>query len=113
MDTPATDLAGRTTVGTLAALFASARLVVTNDTGASHVAAAVGTRSVVVFPAAGDADRWAPVDTALHRRVQGGGRPAGGGERWPSVGAVLGCVEDQIAGETAATIPKEPEDVAR
>lgn len=63
---PAIDLGGHTSLGTLAALVASARLVVCNDTGMSHVAAAVGTPSVVISSGA-DAGRWQPLDTLRHR----------------------------------------------
>lgn len=63
---PARDLAGRTTLWTLGALVERARLVVCNDTGISHVAAALGTPSVVVS-SGGDALRWAPADGLRHR----------------------------------------------
>ncbi len=63
---PAIDLAGETTLGTLAALIARARLLVCNDTGVSHVAAAMRTPSVVVA-CGSDAKRWAPLDHDLHR----------------------------------------------
>ncbi|MGE5466752.1 MAG: glycosyltransferase family 9 protein [Ignavibacteria bacterium] len=62
----AEDLAGRTDLGTLAALVAQAELVVCNDTGISHVAAAMCTPSVVVCCGA-DAGRWQPLDTARHQ----------------------------------------------
>lgn len=59
------DLTGRTSLGALAALVAQARLVVANDTGISHVAAALRTPSVIVS-SGGDARRWAPLDTTRH-----------------------------------------------
>jgi heptosyltransferase-2 len=62
-ETPAVNLVGRLTLRQLAALFQRARLLVSNDSGPVHLAAAVGTRTVVLFgsthPAAGPA-RWGP-----------------------------------------------------
>lgn len=66
MRSPAVDLAGHTSLGTLAALAAEASLVVCNDTGMSHVAAAVGTPSVVIANGS-DPGRWRPLDEIRHR----------------------------------------------
>ena len=68
MRTPATDLGGQTSLGAFGALVEGARLVVTNDSGASHVAAALRVPSVVVLTAS-DPRRWAPLDGTLHRSV--------------------------------------------
>ncbi|MCG5434124.1 glycosyltransferase family 9 protein [Mycobacterium sp. MYCO198283] len=58
MTADAVDVAGRTGVGAYAELVRRAALVVCNDTGTAHVAAAVGTPAVVIF-LSGDALRWA------------------------------------------------------
>ncbi len=68
MRAPSVDLAGRTSLGTLAALVEGAALLVTNDTGVSHLAVAVGTPSIVLFLAS-DRARWAPLDADRHRCV--------------------------------------------
>lgn len=64
-------LTGQTDLGALAVLLSRARLLVSNDTGVSHLAAALRVPSVVVFVAS-DPDRWAPLNGRLHRAV---GRP--------------------------------------
>ena len=61
----ALDLAGRTDLFQLGALVQQAELVVCNDTGISHIAAALRTPSVVVSSGA-DVSRWAPLDHGLH-----------------------------------------------
>lgn len=93
MTEPCLDLAGRLTLGPLAALFQQARLAVTNDTGTSHLSAAVQVPSVVVYggPDPSDPRRWAPLDTDRHRAVV----PAGPG--WPKAADVLGPAEDLLA----------------
>ncbi len=68
MKHPAIDLAGKTSLGGLAALLSKARLVINNDTGISHVTAAVKTPSVILFSAS-DMDRWAPKNKQLHKVI--------------------------------------------
>lgn len=65
MREPAHDLCGRTTLWTLGALIERARLLVCNDTGPSHIAAALRVPSVVVS-CGSDTARWSPRDAGRH-----------------------------------------------
>lgn len=62
------NLCGKTSLGSLAALLQQARLLICNDTGVSHVAAGVRTRSVVIA-CGSDVARWRPLDQGLHTVV--------------------------------------------
>jgi ADP-heptose:LPS heptosyltransferase len=54
------NLAGRTSLGELAAVLDAAACVVVGNTGPAHLAAAVGTPVVSLFAPVVPADRWAP-----------------------------------------------------
>jgi ADP-heptose:LPS heptosyltransferase len=69
MRAPAFDAAGAISLGAMAVLMRGARLLVSNDTGVSHLAVALGLPSVVIFRAS-DIRRWAPLDSRLHQAVQ-------------------------------------------
>jgi ADP-heptose:LPS heptosyltransferase len=66
MASPFVDLTGATSLGALAALIDGAALVGCPDTGVSHLAAALGVPSIVVFRST-DPARWAPADARIHR----------------------------------------------
>jgi ADP-heptose:LPS heptosyltransferase len=68
MHHPALDLAGETDVGTFGAVIARLDLLVCNDTGAAHMAAAVGTQSVVLF-GPGRPAQWGPLDRERHQVI--------------------------------------------
>ncbi len=68
MRAPALDLTGQTDLGALAMLLQNARLLISNDTGVSHVAAALQTPSVVLFTVS-DPGRWRPLNQELHRVI--------------------------------------------
>ena len=63
------NLAGKTSLGGLAAIIDSLDLFISNDTGPAHIANALGTPSITIF---GPAEfwRWAPLDQPVHRMVR-------------------------------------------
>ncbi|HEX6293272.1 MAG TPA: glycosyltransferase family 9 protein [Herpetosiphonaceae bacterium] len=65
---PVRDLAGLTDLGTFAALIGHLDLLITNDTGASHLAAAANTPSVVLFGPSRP-EEWAPLDRERHHVI--------------------------------------------
>ncbi len=90
MRTEAFIAAGMTTIGGLAAMLARASLLLGNDSGPSHLAAAVGAPSVVVFGPT-DPRRWAPLDARAHRALWS--RPGNPISAIP----VQGVVEESLA----------------
>jgi ADP-heptose:LPS heptosyltransferase len=65
---PSLDLAGATGLGPFAALLRRVNLLVTNDTGASHLAVAMATPSVVLFGPSRP-EEWGPLDRERHRVI--------------------------------------------
>ena len=59
------DLTGQTSLGSMAALISRSALLVCNDTGVSHIAAAMNAPSVVVASGS-DVKRWRPLDAEHH-----------------------------------------------
>jgi len=69
MRTRPLNVAGRTSLGGLAALIARLDLFIGNDSGPAHLAEAVGTPTVRIFGPA-DPCRWAPLDLNRHAVVR-------------------------------------------
>lgn len=76
------------TLGAYAALAAQAALVVANDSGVSHVAAAVGARQVTIFGVT-EATRTGP----WNPRAVG----VGALDAWPEPAVVLGAIDQALA----------------
>ena len=66
MRAPAVNLACEISIGGMAAIMSGAGVVISNDTGAAHLAVALDVPCVVIFFAT-DAHRWAPLDRQRHR----------------------------------------------
>lgn len=89
----AVDLGGACSLGAVAALLSRSRLLLCNDTGVSHLAAALSVPSVVVMPWS-DPARWAPLDRVLHHSVPSSGDHSGMSE----LGAQARAAALQLAG---------------
>jgi heptosyltransferase-2 len=85
---PGATLLPETDVGTFAALLAGSRLVVANDSGSAHVAAAVGAPLVTLFGVT-DARRTGPWSTHAER--------VGSADGWPGFSEVAAAVRRQLA----------------
>ena len=68
MGFPALNFTGRTTLGGMGAVLSRSQLLVCNDTGVSHLAAALRVPSVITFVTS-NPQLWAPLDHDLHRAV--------------------------------------------
>ena len=66
MNHPALDLAGKTSLGSMGILINKAAILISNCTGVSHMAAAFKTPSVVISMD-GEPERWAPLNTSIHK----------------------------------------------
>jgi ADP-heptose:LPS heptosyltransferase len=60
---------GNIGLGLLAAILKHSALLVSNDTGVSHIAAALNVPSVIIFSKYSSQQRWAPLDRNRHRAV--------------------------------------------
>lgn len=63
------DLSGYTSLGCLAYLLKNAELLITNDTGISHLASALRVKSIIIFSAHSDPLQWAPLESDRHISV--------------------------------------------
>ena len=84
-----------TTIDELAALVAHARLVISGDTGISHLATAYRTPSVTLFGPMSPA-RWGPPGRAYHRALWKGTRSEPGDRPGPPHPALLAIGEKEV-----------------
>lgn len=88
---------GHVGIGELAQIIVHSELLISNDTGVSHVAAALQVPSVILFSAHSDPGRWAPLDTSLHRVVGPG--------QVKDIPFVVKLVKEQLQHKATSFIP--------
>lgn len=60
---------GNVPLGELACIIDNSALLISNDTGVSHIAAALKKASVVIFSEHSNIHRWAPLNSELHKSI--------------------------------------------
>jgi heptosyltransferase II len=101
-----TDLTGGTTLGEAAAILSVVDLVITNDTGLAHVAAAVGTQTIVIFgPTNPETTRpFSPLAHVLYKKPLNGKKVI-----WPTVDEVFATaairLQEDVDDEETRNIP--------
>jgi ADP-heptose:LPS heptosyltransferase len=63
------DQFGHIGIGELACLIQQSILLLSNDTGVSHIASALNVPSVIIFSAFSNQKRWAPLNAKLHKAI--------------------------------------------
>lgn len=111
MRAPAQDLAGETDLGSFAAVVGLFDLLVTNDTGAWHLAVAVDTPSVAVI-GPGNPDGWEPLDRTRHwvvdaRRLAGQGMDPETALRQLPMAPVYAACQEALAGKLPVAEARE------
>jgi ADP-heptose:LPS heptosyltransferase len=72
MEGPAISLAGKTDLGVIGYVLSQAALLVSNDTGVSHIASALKTPSVILYSTSRP-EEWGPLNQDLHRVIREAG----------------------------------------
>lgn len=62
------NLVGKTTLGGVGVLLKHSSLLISNDTGVSHIADALKVPSIIVYLSS-DSTRWAPLDKKIHKII--------------------------------------------
>jgi ADP-heptose:LPS heptosyltransferase len=60
---------GHVSAGVLACIMREAALLISNDTGVSHIAAALHVPSVILFSAYSEINRWRPLNSEKHKAI--------------------------------------------
>lgn len=89
------DKLGHVGIGELALIMQHSALLISNDTGVSHVAAALEIPSIIIFSSHSAIERWAPLNTSLHRVIEA--------ERASDVNYIIGNVTELLEGNPATS----------
>jgi ADP-heptose:LPS heptosyltransferase len=84
---PVVNLCGKTSLGVTASLIQNAALLVSNDTGVSHIAAALQAPSVIISQICNPI-QWSPLNRSLHKVVLW--------EKTPSIGKVFDEIQHTL-----------------
>jgi ADP-heptose:LPS heptosyltransferase len=79
---------GHLTAGELGCVLQHSRLLVSNDTGVSHIASALRVPSTILFSAYSDMNRWRPLDAGKHLAIPY--------EKTTDIDYVLQCIMSKI-----------------
>lgn len=81
-------------LGLLGKVIKHSSLLITNDTGVSHIASALAVPSVIIFSDHSNVKRWLPLDDALHRAITA--------EQAKNVAHVISCALSLLAANVPA-----------
>lgn len=91
---------GHLTAGELACVIKNSRLIVSNDTGVSHIAAALRVPSIILFSRYSDINRWRPLNVERHLTIES--------ERAQNTAYVLRCIRNKLQAQNNTTVDAIP-----
>jgi ADP-heptose:LPS heptosyltransferase len=91
---------GELSLGELAGVIKHAAALLSNDTGVSHIASALEIPSVILFSTYSSPERWAPLDSRLHKTIL----PVESWDHTKVFSAVLNVIKQSAAAGPAEVI---------